>query len=105
MSIDVFGVRVSNPDCLIVINGESYAEMICYQHLHTENLKRLVSGLHAANRDGSNELLAALQVNAQAMANASLNAVMEHIRIAQMQGLRFELVSESDDEANDAVRH
>lgn len=105
MGINVFGVRVSNPDCLIVINGESYAEMIFYQHLHTENLKRFVSCLYAANRDGSNELMAALQVNAQAMLNASLSVVMEQIRIANLQGLRFELVSEGDGEVNDAIRH
>jgi len=55
MTIEKFGVRVSNPDCLIEIDGQSFAELICYQHLHTENLKHVVAVLNDANPDGCNE--------------------------------------------------
>ncbi len=91
MTIEKFGVRVRNPDCLIEIDGQSFAELICYQHLHTENLKHVVAVLNGANPDGCNELLSDVQTNVQALANTSTDALRDYLRLAQAQGLRFEI--------------
>lgn len=91
MTIEKFGVRVSNPDCLIEIDGRSFADLICYQHLHTENLKHVVAVLNCANPDGCNELLSDVQTDVQALANTSTDALRDYLRLARDQGLRFEI--------------
>lgn len=90
--IENFGVQVANPEQNIVIEGQSFAELICYQHLHTENLKRLVAVLQGFNPDSADELLAAVQINLQGLTNASAGMLADCLRLAMAQGLRFELV-------------
>ena len=90
--IENFGVQVANPEQNIVIEGQSFAELICYQHLHTENLKRLVAVLQGLNPDAADELLSAVQINLQGLSNASAGMLSDCLRIALAQGLRFELM-------------
>lgn len=89
--IERFGVRVINPEHMVVVDGQSFAELICYQHLHTENLRGAVAALNQANPDGSNEQLAGVQISLQALANTSADALHDYLRLARAQGLRFEL--------------
>lgn len=93
MTIEKFGVRASNPDCLIEIDGQSFAELICYQNLHTENLRSAVAALNLANPGGLDECLSGIQTSLQALTNTSAGALGDYLRVAQAQGLRFELVN------------
>lgn len=92
MAIEKLGVQLANPDCVIQIDGESFADLICYQHLHTENLKQTVAALNQASNGGRDERLAAIQINVQALANTSGEALQDYLRIARAQGLRFETI-------------
>lgn len=88
--IERFGLRVSNPDKPVQIDGQSFAELILYQHLHSENLRRVVAMLNQLNKDGVNEQIADIQINLQALLNTSVDALHDYLRIAQAQGLHFE---------------
>jgi len=92
MAIEKLGVQVANPDCVIQIEGQSFADLICYQHLHTENLKQTVAALNQASNGGMDEQLAAIQINVQALANTSAEALRDYLRIAREQGLHFETI-------------
>jgi hypothetical protein len=92
MTIEKMGVRVSNPDQNINLEGASFAELVLFEHLRTENLRRCVAALGTLNHDGGDELLAEIAAQLQAMANASAGVRQEHMRVAHAQGLRFEIV-------------
>ena len=89
--IERFGVRVMNPEHEITIEGQSFAELICYQHLHTENLRGAVAALNLANPGGRDEQLAGVQISLQALANTSADALHDYLRMAKAQGLQFAL--------------
>ncbi len=91
-AIEKLGVRVSNPEQAITLEGKSFADLVLFEHLRTENLRRCLVALAALNQDGGDELLAEVAIQLQAMANASAGVLGEHLRIAQAQGLRFEIV-------------
>ncbi len=91
MAIEKLGVQLANPNCVVQIDGQSFADLICYQHLHTENLRGAVAALNQANPDGSNEQLAGVQISLQALVNISADALHDYLRLARAQGLRFEL--------------
>jgi len=91
--IEKFGVRVANPEQAVFIEGQSFAELICYQYLHTENLRSAVAALNLANPGGLDECLSEIQTSLQALTNTSAGALGDYLRVAQAQGLRFELVT------------
>ena len=97
MSRENLGVRVANPEQHINLEGKSFADIILFEHLRTTNLQRCVVALRVGNPHGDNELLAELQVQMQAMANASTGVLNEYLRVAREQGLRFEIVPELGD--------
>lgn len=92
MNIETLGVRVSNPEQHINLEGKSFADLILFQHMHAANLQRCVAALSAGNPHGDNELLAEVQAQMQAMVNASSGVLQEYLRVAREQGLRFEIV-------------
>lgn len=95
MSLDMFGVRVENPDLAIEIEGRSFAELILNMYLHVENLKKVGQVLEIENGALVNMRLAAAQRSVNSMANASHGLLQEFLRLAHEQGLQFEVVSES----------
>lgn len=92
MSIESLGVRVTNPEQNITIEGSSYADLVLFEHLHTENLRRCVAALNLVSPYGENETLEEVRAQLQGMVNASAGVLHEHLRIAREQGLRFEIV-------------
>lgn len=92
MSIESLGVRVTNPEQNITIEGASYADLVLFEHLRTENLRRCVAALNLVSPYGENETLAEVRAQLQGMVNASAGVLQEHLRIAREQGLRFEIV-------------
>lgn len=97
MSIESLGVRVTNPEQNINLEGKTYADLILFEHLRVENLRRCVAALGTLNNDGGDELLAEIAAQLQAMANASAGVRQEHLRVARAQGLRFEIVPAAGD--------
>ncbi|MEW6590665.1 MAG: hypothetical protein AB1418_06475 [Pseudomonadota bacterium] len=91
-AIEKLGVRVSNPEQAITLEGKSFADLVLFEYLRTENLKRCAAALALELPDGESERLAELQVQLQAMVNASSGVLQEYLRIAGAQGLRFEIV-------------
>lgn len=91
-AIEKLGVRVSNPEQSISLDGKSFADLVLFEHLRTENLRRCVAALGTLNPDGGEEVLAEVAVQLQVMANASAGMLGEHLRVAHAQGLRFETV-------------
>lgn len=90
MSIESLGVRVSNPEQNITLAGASYADLVLFEHLRTENLRRCIAALNLVN--GEDETLTEVRVQLQGMLNASAGVLAEQLRIAREQGLRFEIV-------------
>lgn len=92
-AIEKLGVRVSNPEQDITLDGKTFADLVLFEYLRTENLRRCTAALALETiPDGESERLAELQVQLQAMVNASSGVLQEHLRIAHAQGLRFEIV-------------
>lgn len=92
MTIEKLGVRVANPEQTVSLSGASYADLVLFEHLRTENLRRCVAALNMESHDGKGELLEEVRAQLQGMANASAGVLQEHLRIAREQGLRFEIV-------------
>lgn len=93
MSLESFGVEVTNPECIIEVEGRSFAEFILYLHLHVENLDKAARALEGANPKGDNAMLMGVQRTLSAMCSTSRTALHEHLRLAGEQGLRFGIVS------------
>lgn len=93
-------VRVNNPEKLVEIQGDSFAELILHQCLHVENLRRVVQAVSQINDEIQDERLSEIQVIVQAMVNGSSGLLVEQVRIATAQGLVFEI---NDGQAH--VRH
>lgn len=93
-------VRVNNPEKLVEIQGDSFAELILHQCMHVENLRRVVLAVGQINADAQDERLSEVQAIVQAMVNGSSGILVEQVRIATAQGLAFEI---SDGQAH--VRH
>lgn len=96
-AIEKLGVRVSNPEQDITLDGKTFADLVLFEYLRTENLRRCTAAIaRGMIPDGESERLAELQVQLQvqlrAMVSASSAVLQEHLRIAHAQGLRFEIV-------------
>lgn len=91
-AVEKMGVRISDPTKAVTIEGPSFGELVLFEHLRTENLRRCVAALGALNPDGGNEHLAEIAAQLQAMAIASAGVLQEQLRTARAQGLRFEIV-------------
>lgn len=96
MAIEKLGIRLEN-EANITLAGASFAEIILFEHLRVENLRRCVAALGVANPNGGDELLTEIAVQLQAMQNASAGVRQEHLRVAHAQGLRFEIVPTADE--------
>ena len=90
--VEKLGVRISDPTKTITVEGTSFGELVLLEHLRTENLRRCVVAINLVNQDSSNELLAEVTAQLQAMVGASSYTVQELLRMAREQGLRFEIV-------------
>lgn len=95
--IESLGVRVINSEQNITLEGKTYADLILFEHLRVENLRRCVAALGVANPHAVNELLIEVQTQLQAMQNASAGVLHEHLCAARAQGLRFEIVPQPDE--------
>ena len=84
-------VRVNNPEKLVEIQGDSFAELILHQCMHVENLRRVVQAVSQINDEIQDERLSEIQVIVQAMVNGSSGLLVEQVRIATAQGLAFEI--------------
>lgn len=84
-------VRVNNPDKLVEIQGDSFAELILHQCMHVENLRRVVLAVGQINAETQDERLSEVQAIVQAMVNGSSGILVEQVRIATAQGLVFEI--------------
>lgn len=93
-------VRVNNPEKLVEIQGDSFAELILHQCMHVENLRRVVQAIGQINAKAHDERLSEVQAIIQAMVNSSSGLLIEQVRIATAQGLAFEI---SEGQSN--VRH
>lgn len=93
-------VRVNNPEKLVEIQGDSFADLILHQCMHVENLRRVVQAVGQINAEAQDERLSEVQAIVQAMVNSSSGVLVEQVRIATAQGLVFEI---SDGQAH--VRH
>lgn len=93
-AIEKLGVRVSNPEQSITIEGGAFADLVLYQHLSAENLRRCLAALNLANLGGENELLAEVQTQLLAMTSSSSGVLHELLRVAREQGLRFEIIGD-----------
>lgn len=93
-------VRVNNPEKLVEIQGDSFAELILHQCMHVENLRRVVQAVNQINAETQDERLAEVQAIVQAMVNSSAGVLVEQVRIATAQGLAFEI-----SEGQTHVRH
>lgn len=91
-AIEKLGVRVSSPAQRITLDGKSFGDLVLFEHLRTENLRRCVAALNLVGLNGENEALAEVRAQLQGMVNASAGVLQEHLRIAREQGLRFEIV-------------
>lgn len=87
MNIENIGVRVTNPEQRISLDGKAFFNIIRFEHLRAANLQRCVDALRAGNPHGSEQL-----AEIEAMVNASAGMLKEHMRVAIEQGLRFEIV-------------
>ncbi|MFZ5483732.1 MAG: hypothetical protein ACOZB0_05815 [Pseudomonadota bacterium] len=92
--LEQLGVRVSNPDLMIGIDGQSFADLVLYHYLHAENLRRCLAVLAQESTLDTSEPLSELQAQLQALANGSSGVLSEHLRIAREQGLRFEITGD-----------
>lgn len=97
MSIEKLGIRVANPEKTIVLEGTSFAELVLFEHLRAGNLLRCILALNVAAPHGEDELLAEIQTQLQGMANASAGVLQDLLRVANEQGLRFEIAPKSGD--------
>lgn len=93
-------IRVNNPDKLVEIQGDSFAELILHQCMHVENLRRVVQAVTQINAEAQDERLSEVQAIVQAMVNSSSGVLVEQVRIATAQGLTFEI-----NEGQPHVRH
>ena len=93
-------VRVNNPEKLVEIQGDSFAELILHQCMHVENLRRVVQAASQINAETQDERLSEVQAIVQAMVNSSAGVLVEQVRIATAQGLAFEI-----SEGQSHVRH
>lgn len=84
-------VRVNNPEKLVEIQGDSFAELILHQCMHVENLRRVVQAVNQINAEAQDERLAEVQAIVQGMVNSSAGVLVEQVRIATAQGLVFEI--------------
>lgn len=91
MSIEKLGIRLAN-EANITLAGAAFAELIAFEHLRTENLRRCIAALAEANPGGADERLAEIALQLQVMQNASDGVRREHLRVAKAQGLRFDIV-------------
>lgn len=91
MSINKLGVQVTNPEQNIVLTGASYADLVLFEYLRTENLRRCVAALNLMGPHAENETLVEVRAQLQVMVNASSGVLQEHLRLAREQGLRFEI--------------
>lgn len=87
------GVRVSNPGKVVSIEGETFGELVSFEFVHLETLKRAVAVLHQENPYGLNEALTEAQAAPQAMVGGVEMMLHEQLRWAAEQGLQFEMVS------------
>lgn len=91
MSIKKLGIRLAN-EANITLPGAAFAELIAFEHMRVENLRRCIASLTAANPGGADERLTEIAVHLQVMENASDGVRREHLRVARAQGLRFDIV-------------
>ena len=84
-------VRVNNPEKLVEIQGDSFAELILHQCMHVENLRRVVQAVGQINAEAQDERLSEVQAIVQAMINSSSGVLVEQLRIATAQGLVFDI--------------
>ncbi len=91
MSVNRPTVQVSNPEKLIEIQGDSFAELILHQAMHVENLRRIVLAVDQINAETQDERLTNLQGIVRAMVNGSSGLLIEQVRIATAQGLVFHI--------------
>ncbi|WP_131111290.1 hypothetical protein [Sulfuricystis thermophila] len=89
MNLASIGLEVTNPDQSVEIEGSSFGEFCLFLHAHASNLEMLVRVVEMENPDGSNTRLLSAQQAMTNMSNAVRNALHEHLRLAQEQGLRF----------------
>lgn len=90
-AIEKLGVRISDHAKNITIDGKSYADLVLFEYLRTENLRRCLAALNLVGPHGENETLVEVQAQLQVMAKASSGVLQEHLRLAREQGLRFEI--------------
>lgn len=84
------GVRVSTPGQNINLEGQSFGDLLAFEHMRVENLRRCVAALGQAHQSDGNELVGEVMVQLQAMLLASTSLVGELLRVSREQGLRFE---------------
>ncbi|MBI5785191.1 MAG: hypothetical protein HZA64_07025 [Rhodocyclales bacterium] len=87
-TIEKLGVRMSNP-VPVTIDAASYAEYIALLHIQVEMLAKTVAILNLENPGGENERLAEVQNAVALIASSTRDALLEHLRLARDQGLRF----------------
>lgn len=91
------GVRVSTPGKNINLEGQSFGDLLAFEHMRVENLRRCVAALNQAHQGDGNELVGEVMVQLQAMLIASTSLVSELLRVSREQGLRFEPVPSPGD--------
>lgn len=94
MNLKSIGLEVMNPECNVEIEGGSFGEFCLLLHSHAANLELVARVLESENPGGANPRLLSAQRALTNMAGGIRGALHEHLRIAQEQGLRFEVVSD-----------
>lgn len=94
MNLAQIGIEVTNPEQTIEIEGRSFAELALYLHGHAINLDMVASVLESVGQDFTPERLDAARDSVSMLSEAMRDNVMELLRLAREQGLRFTLVGE-----------
>ncbi|MEW6415966.1 MAG: hypothetical protein AB1482_12000 [Pseudomonadota bacterium] len=87
MSTEKLGVRVANPEQTVILVAGSFAELLAFEHVRAENLKRCAAALAL---EPGNEIASEVAAQLQAMGNSTEGVLRELLRIAREQGVYFD---------------
>lgn len=96
ITLETLGVTLAcRSDAPIVIEAQSFANLVLALHLHRENLGKSNQVLQKENQDDANERLASVQHALVGMNFALGETLAELLRIGRAQGLEFATLGET----------
>lgn len=90
--IEKLGVRAVDPTQTVVIEADGFAELLAFEHVRAENLKRCATALAL---EAASEVASEVAAQLQTMELASAGVIRELLRIAREQGVHFETLPQA----------